>query len=79
MDKHRKAVIELIVSIELANKGATKGQKVMIEPPDWRLIEKLVAEIKTSFNHSMEYHYEQHLAREIAYRAANKPPEVAKA
>lgn len=68
MDKHRKAVIELCAAIEIAQMRAHNGQKVMVEPEDWRAITKLVGEIKAGFNHAMGYQFEQHLDREKAYR-----------
>jgi len=70
MDKHRKAVIELIAAIELAEKPK--------DSPSWQIIHNIVKDIKASFNHSMQFLYEQHLSREKDFRAANKPEGVAK-
>ena len=71
MDKHRKAVIELIAAIELAEKPK--------DSPSWQIIHNIVKDIKASFNHSMQFLYEQHLSREKDFREANKSEGVAKA
>ena len=71
MDKHRKAVIELIAAIELAEKPK--------DSPAWQIIHNLVKDIKASFNHNMQFLYEQHLSREKDFREANKLEGVAKA
>lgn len=68
MDKYRKAVVELCAAIELANEAASSGQKVMIDPADWRIALNLVSEIKASMNHSEQYRYEQHYLREKDFR-----------
>lgn len=86
MDKHRKAVIELCAAIEIANERGTHPvieselekdttDAYMIDARDFAIILKLVADIKASFNHSMQYRYEQHYLRELDARLlARKEP-----
>lgn len=73
MEKYRKAVVELCAAIELVEVSSLP-EGVEINQQDWRLLRKLVDSVKLSFNHSMQYHYEQHIKRESDFRAANRPP-----
>jgi hypothetical protein len=64
MDKHRKAIIELCAAVELAsqNQKAQPAENIVsVSENDWRILANLVSGIKSTFNHSMQFRYEQHL------------------